>query len=119
MRQLSDIIKISDAVESDTVQTYYTLDVELLKLPTTNRKLANVAEQARKLRPRMQAMYDILSESRTYMDCSGHSDEDHAAAEEMFMSFLQSSSLCPISEVVPCVSSYCLIIARCMLFNSV
>ncbi|KAK6058419.1 hypothetical protein COOONC_04011 [Cooperia oncophora] len=81
MRQLSDIIKISDAVESDTVQTYYTLDVELLKLPTTNRKLANVAEQARKLRPRMQAMYDMLSESRTcmYQTCEGFAFPDFSA----------------------------------------
>uniref|UniRef100_A0A7I4Y9N2 UDENN FLCN/SMCR8-type domain-containing protein n=1 Tax=Haemonchus contortus TaxID=6289 RepID=A0A7I4Y9N2_HAECO len=103
MRQLSDIIKISDAVESDTVQTYYTLDVDMLKLPTTSRKLGNVAEQARKLRPRMQAMYEVLSESRTYMDCSGHTGEDRAAAEEMFMSFMQTSALCPVSELTPCV----------------
>ncbi|EPB72903.1 hypothetical protein ANCCEY_08010 [Ancylostoma ceylanicum] len=102
LRQLSDIIKISDAVESDTIQTYYTLDAEVLKQSGSNRKLSNVAEQARKLRPRMQAMYDVLSESRTYLDCTGHAGEDQAAAEEMFLSFLQNPSLDPISDVTPC-----------------
>ncbi|VDM73028.1 unnamed protein product, partial [Strongylus vulgaris] len=102
MRQLSDVIKISDAVESDTIHTYYTLDAEVLKQSGTNRKLTNVAEQARKLRPRMQAMYDVLSETNNCPDCSGHSGEDNTAAEEMFMSFLQNSSLDPISDVAPC-----------------
>ncbi|KAL6726432.1 hypothetical protein Aduo_008400 [Ancylostoma duodenale] len=102
LRQLSDMIKISDAVESDTIQTYYTLDAEMLKQSGSNRKLSNVAEQARKLRPRMQALYDVLSESRTYLDCTGHAGEDQAAAEEMFLSFLQNPSLDPISDVTPC-----------------
>ncbi|KIH60367.1 hypothetical protein ANCDUO_09384 [Ancylostoma duodenale] len=132
LRQLSDMIKISDAVESDTIQTYYTLDAEMLKQSGSNRKLSNVAEQARKLRPRMQALYDVLSESRTCMllhivtnteaisisssllyeqqvpnlfkdlDCTGHAGEDQAAAEEMFLSFLQNPSLDPISDVTPC-----------------
>ncbi|ETN74456.1 hypothetical protein NECAME_12976 [Necator americanus] len=60
------------------------------------------AFQARKLRPRMQAMYDALSESQTYLDCTGHAAEDREAAEEMFLSFLQNSSLDPISDVTPC-----------------
>ncbi|VDP37650.1 unnamed protein product [Heligmosomoides polygyrus] len=45
LRQLTDIIKISDAVESDTVQSYYTLDVEVLKQPTSSRKFVNISEQ--------------------------------------------------------------------------
>ncbi|KAK6744148.1 hypothetical protein RB195_011077 [Necator americanus] len=102
LKQLSDMIKISDAVESDTIQSYYTLDAEMLKQSGTNRKLVTVAEQARKLRPRMQAMYDALSESQTYLDCTGHAAEDREAAEEMFLSFLQNSSLDPISDVTPC-----------------
>lgn len=38
------------------------------------------------------------------MDCNGHEGEDRAAAEEMFVSFLQTSTLGPISELTPCVS---------------
>ncbi|CAJ0598591.1 unnamed protein product [Cylicocyclus nassatus] len=102
LRQLTDVIKISDAVETDTIQTYYTLDADVLKQSGPNRKLSNVAEQARKLRPRMQAMYDVLSETSSCSDCSGHCGEDNAAAEEMFMSFLQNSPLDPISDVAPC-----------------
>ncbi|KIH44084.1 hypothetical protein ANCDUO_25902, partial [Ancylostoma duodenale] len=63
--QPAAVLHQSYIAESDTIQTYYTLDAEVLKQSGSNRKLSNVAEQARKLRPRMQALYDVLSESRT------------------------------------------------------
>uniref|UniRef100_A0A1I7XH46 UDENN FLCN/SMCR8-type domain-containing protein n=1 Tax=Heterorhabditis bacteriophora TaxID=37862 RepID=A0A1I7XH46_HETBA len=91
LRQISDVIKISDAIENDTVQSYYSLDPDTLKSTSKNPKMAYIADQ------KYSHVIGLVDS-----ECCGHREEDRHAAEETFLSFRTPAPLKPIKDLVPC-----------------
>ncbi|PAV91645.1 hypothetical protein WR25_20127 isoform A [Diploscapter pachys] len=104
LRQLTDMLKIADGVVNDSLHDYYTLDAEALKFSTT-RKVQNIAEEARRLRPRMEAVKNLLDKSENdTTDCHGHSVEDLSAGERMLLQLNAQQPLCQFEDLAPCTS---------------
>ncbi|KAE9419808.1 hypothetical protein Angca_004208, partial [Angiostrongylus cantonensis] len=61
------------------------------------------AFQARKIRQRLQEIYDKHTDSFNCVKCNGHMGEDLAAVKEVFVAFVKTSVLSPISNLAPCV----------------
>ncbi|CAJ0580932.1 unnamed protein product, partial [Mesorhabditis spiculigera] len=108
LHQLSTMIQLASAIDYNTVQNYYSfqIDEKIAVAESVWQKIMNVAEQARRLRPKMQSMYAALA-TRLNADCrcAGHSPkngEGEGEVERVLEQFVQAAPLQPIKDLAPC-----------------